>query len=304
MTALQARRLNWDFDGDVPFLWLPGNPPFSAMMNAISVIAVAFEPYIVTAVREAMGTITDPGDREEAEAFLRQEAQHTRAHREHVNALVRRYPGLRATVSEAMAMYDRLREEEPLAFHLAYVADLEATFTPTFKLWLDHEEALFRPGDGRVASVLLWHFVEEVEHRSSALIIYGAVVQDPWYRVRALPHVRRHVMSVLEVITAGFNEHVPFEERQFDARNFLPRHRFRQQVMSLVTLGRRPAPPPVVGKLPRARVMACTWGLLKSQMPGHDPARQPLPAFAGEWMRRYESGADVTRYYTAAARPS
>ncbi len=45
---------------------------------------------------------------------------------------------------------------------LAYVADTEATFTPSFKLMLDNEKTLFRPGDDRVASLFLWHFVEEV----------------------------------------------------------------------------------------------------------------------------------------------
>ncbi len=45
-------------------------------------------------------------------------------------------------------------------------------------MMLDNEETLFRPGDDRVASLFLWHFVEEVEHRSSALMIYDAVVGD------------------------------------------------------------------------------------------------------------------------------
>jgi predicted metal-dependent hydrolase len=291
--------MDWDFDGDIPFMWLPSNPSFSTMMNAISIVAVAFERYIVAATRDVMSRITDPDVRVEAEAFLRQEAQHTRAHRFHVEALVRRYPGLRETVDTTMAMYDQLFEEKPVEYALAYVADLEATFTPTFKMWLDHEETLFRPGDERVSSVFLWHFVEEVEHRSSALIIYDAIVPSTWYRLRVLPSVWKHLLSLMEVITAGFNTHVPWEDRLFDARDFLPRHRLRKQALSIATLGRRPAPAPVVGKLPRADTLACTWGLVKSQVPGHDPEEQPLPAFAQEWMTHFENGADVTHYYSA-----
>ena len=32
----------------------------------------------------------------------------------------------------------------PLNYRLAYIADLEATFTPFFKLLLDNEDVLFR----------------------------------------------------------------------------------------------------------------------------------------------------------------
>src|SRR5436190_18849703 len=178
MTTLQIRRVPFDFTGDVPFLWQPQNPDFAIMANAIGVLAIAFEKYIVSTVRQAMPLITDAQVAEEADAFLRQEAQHARAHRLHMTALIRAHPGLQGTVDEAVAKFDALVDAKPLEFHLAYTAALEATFTPIFKLMLDHERELFRPGDDRVASLFLWHFVEEVEHRSSAMIIYRAVVGD------------------------------------------------------------------------------------------------------------------------------
>ena len=110
----------------------------------------------------------------------------------------------------------------PLKFRLAYIADLEATFTPSFKMMLDNEATLFRPGDDRVASLLLWHFVEEVEHRSSALVIYDAAVGDSWYRIRALPRISRHLIAVTRIIADGVNAHVPESDRKVDARTLLP----------------------------------------------------------------------------------
>jgi hypothetical protein len=41
-------------------------------------------------------------------------------------------------------------------------------------------------------------------------------------------------------------------------------------------------------------------GVVRSQMPGHDPAHEKLPVLADEWFARYESGYDVTQWYTAA----
>ncbi|WP_242424769.1 metal-dependent hydrolase, partial [Frankia sp. EI5c] len=221
MTALQVRRVPFDFEGDVPFLWNPDNPDFSLQMNATGVIAIAFEKYIVAAVREAIPQLTDPGVAAEADAFLRQEAQHASAHRQHMRALIRRYPGLRGTLDAALALYDELLESRPLKFHLAYIADLESAFTPTFKLFLDHEERLFRPGDERVASLFLWHFTEEVEHRSSGLRIYREFGGEA-YRLRVLPAVARHINRLIRVVAEGFDEHVPFADRKVDARSLIP----------------------------------------------------------------------------------
>jgi hypothetical protein len=39
------------------------------------------------------------------------------------------------------------------------------------------------------------------------------------------------------------------------------------------------------------------WRLLLSQAPHHDPADQPLPAWADTWMREYDLGRDMTTFY-------
>ena len=75
----------------------------------------------------------DPAVAAEAEAFLRQEALHARAHRDHVAALTKQYPGLAEVSAEIERRFDHLLETRSLAFHLAYAADIEATFTPMFK---------------------------------------------------------------------------------------------------------------------------------------------------------------------------
>ena len=239
---LQVRRVRFDFEDDVAFVWNPQNPAFSVYMNATSIIAIAFEKFIVAAVREAMERITDAEAAAEAEAFLRQEAQHASAHRQHLRALIKRYPGLQQTLDEAIARYDQLGESKPLRFRLAYIADLEATFTPFFKLLLDNEAMFFRPGDDRIASLFLWHFVEEVEHRSSALIVYNAVVGSNTYRVRALPGVVKHLVGVWKVIADGFDTHVPRADRQIDARLL------------------RPVAGALRGTAPQVAVRRCQWG--------------------------------------------
>jgi predicted metal-dependent hydrolase len=302
MTDLQVRRIPFRFDDDVPFAWHPTNPEFGITMNAVSLFIIGFEKYIVDAVRQAMPGITDPAVAEEADAFLRQEAIHARVHRLHIKALSSRYPGLKSTLDEVVNDYARLFDEKPLEFHLAYIADLEATFTPYFKMLLDHEDEFFRPGDEQVASFLLWHFTEEIEHRSSGLTIYDHVVGDPWYRLRQLPAVVRHIARVVKVAIDGFNEHVPFEDRLVDARCIMPDRQLRRQFagqLPFLAKGLDIGYPTAMEPVPADEQRRAYQRVLGSQRPGHDPTGQPLPDFATTWFERYERGDDVTRWYSS-----
>ena len=302
MTVLEVRRPKFDFTDDVPWEWNPTNPGFSFFMNATSIIAIGFEQMIVSAVQEAKPLITDPEVAAEATAFLRQEAQHSSTHRKHVSALIKRYPGLQQTFDDVLASYDHLTATKPLDFRLAYIADLEASFTPSFKMLLDNAETLFRPGDDRVASLLIWHFVEEVEHRSSALVIYQAVVGRPWYRLRVLPAVIKHLMSILALIADGVNAHVPEADRKVDARTLLHTHRMKLALRKLDPFRARSVtsePPAAFSSVPRKQSLVSGARILLSQTPFHNPAHEPLPELAARWFERWERGDDVTRWYSS-----
>ncbi len=302
MTTLQVRRIAFDFSEDVPFCWQPENPEFALSMNATSLMIIGFEKYIVDAVRAAMPYISDPAAAEEADAFLRQEAQHARAHRMHMRALFRQYSGLKQTLDDVVAEYDRLFAEKPLQYHLAYIANLEATFTPAFKQILDHADELFGPGDERVGSLFMWHFTEEIEHRSSALIIYRAVVPAPWYRIGQLPSVARHINKMLRITMDGINEHVPLEDRKVDARNISPGRQARRGLAEKIAFFGRGVDfsyPPANAPIPADEQRAANLALLASQTPSHDPAHQPLPPFAAEWIARYDRGEDVVHWFSS-----
>lgn len=305
MTDLQIRKIDFRFDDEIPFQWLPSHPKFGLMANAISIMAIGFEKFIVASMRRAMPMIKSPAVAEEAEAFLRQEAQHAKNHRRHIAALVRQHPGLQQTVDAAVASFDQLLTE-PIEFQLAYTADLEATFTPIFKIMLDHQDVLFEPGDERVASLFLWHFVEEVEHRSSALIIFDDIVGNRWYRTKMVRRVFGHVMQVYREILAGFDEHVPHDVRQAEYKNVSPDGVRREEVLARLPI---PSswrtrlgmfPPSAFAPASNLEMFLLAYRLIRSQVPHHRPQEEPLPAFADTWFKAYERGHDVTRFYTSA----
>lgn len=309
MTDLIVRKMRFAFaEAPVPFIWNPADPAFSCATNMLSFLFLAIEKMINATVHEALPMITDPEVAEEALAFVRQEGQHSMAHRQHAKGLIKAYPALQETLDDIMAVYDELTVTTSLKYRLAYIADLEATFTPTFSMMLNNADTLFAPGDDRVASLFLWHFVEEIEHRSSALIIYDAVVADPWYRMRIAPGVFEHGGAVMVKAARSFNQHITLEERKVDATSIFgselwktalikrfPRlRRYRQFATSEHGPGYR-----LYSHIPLREQLAVAFGVMRSQLPGHNPARQKLPALAAEWIDRYEAGYDVTRWYTA-----
>lgn len=281
MTALPLRRIAFAFDERTPFQWNRRNPHFGLLGNTVSFFAQPFERYMVAAMREARPRIEDPAIREEAEGFLRQEAQHARIHRLHVDALIAQYPGLQQTLDAMQASYDALHASESLEFHLAYAANIEATFAPLFGTWLEHPAELFDNGDPKVAALFLWHFVEEIEHRASAFRVYNAIVPSRLYRLRQLPRVMRHVREVGEILAAGFNAHVPLADRLVDAG------------------GRRVAEAFV--SIPARARLRMNLRLLLSQWPYHDPARERVPPIATRWLEAYDAGCDAARWYAPPA---
>ncbi|MHB8682135.1 MAG: metal-dependent hydrolase [Acidimicrobiales bacterium] len=296
MGTLTVRSPKFPIDETVPFQWQPANPAFGLFANVFTFIAIAFERYIVAATRRAEPRFSDAAVAEEADIFVRQEAQHAKAHRAHAKAMLAQYPALEETYAATNAAYDELLERQSVEFHLAYVACLEATFTPLFKMLLDHRRSLFEGGDERVGTMLLWHFVEEIEHRSSALAIHRHVTPDPWYRVRTAPKVFAHVARIYALVLSGFEEHVPVEDRLVSTERLSPGGLPLSEMRQRFGRGGADATGSLLGHVPGRDRRTMLWREVRSQMPHHDPAREPLPVWARRWHAAYDEGADVTTY--------
>jgi len=267
VSNLKIRRIPFQFDG-VDFIWNPHNPNFSITMNKVSFFAIALEKYFCQAIRDADPQIKDPAVREEARLFVAQEGAHSLAHRKHVKALIERYPGLQEALDGIIAHFDKLYAEKDLAYHLGYAGGLEGIFTPTFKLLLDHREALFAKGDSRVASLFIWHFCEEIEHRSSALMIYDEVVGSYWFRIRNFLSFMLHINQGMELITQKFRQHVPN----------IPDEWYRGDSNIALPLRDR---------------LAAFLGIMRAQLPGHNPVNQTVPPYYEEWLKLDDGGVNL-----------
>jgi hypothetical protein len=241
-------------------------------MNIISFMVIGLEKYFCRAVADAEARIRDPAILEEARLFRIQEAVHSQAHKLHVSALIKKYPGLKAAVDLAVESFDALYEQHDLRFHLAYAGGLEASFTPSFKLLIDHRDTLFAGGDARVASLFLWHFCEEIEHRSSAITVYNHLYGDHLYRLANVRAFYKHSRRLGEALRAEFQKHVPN----------VPAEAYADKPLKAV---------------PGQAKLRSLFGILASQMPWHDPEHAALPDYYAEWRRRYEAGEDMRLTY-------
>lgn len=282
MSDLQIRQIPFTFDG-VEFWWNPANPVFSVLTNCGSFFAIGLERYLVRVMKDVESDITDPDIREEARLFMQQEAVHSKAHRRHAKALIDRHPGLQAGLDLAVAHFDELYDRRDLRYHLAYAAGLEGTFTPLFRTIIDHRDRLFRDGDARVASLFLWHFCEEIEHRSSAVTVYDHVVGDNGYKVRVFPSVIRHANRGFELLAAELQRNVPGVAGidLYGSRTA----RF---------LGLRANPLPTI---PLPVQLRTAYRALSSLRRNYDHEHQPIPAWADTWFAHYSEGHDMTRFY-------
>jgi hypothetical protein len=153
---------------------------------------------------------------------------------------------------------------------------------------------------------MMWHFVEEIEHRSSGLVLSRYLSPDRLFRVRRVRDTFRHIGEVAAAIAATVDEVVPIAERGASAVELMSiallvdEFRYRGPGGSR-RRARRGGVPTLFNVVPTGDLARMVWRLALSQTPTHDPEHQPLPEWAQVWIAEYERGTDMTTFAGAGA---
>jgi len=263
-TPIRVRRVQFEYPDDLDPYWNAARPELSQMVNAASLLMPYLEPFLIDAVREALGEIRDPALREEAKGYIGQEAHHYKQHRKLNDLLLAKgYEGLRDYERVLERDYEALAER-PLAFRLAYAAGFETMALAIGHMLVERREYFFANADPSVSSLVLWHFVEELEHKRAAFDVYQHVVGRWSLRVYGLGY------SIWHTLRRTRQAYVQLLAR--DGRWGTLRTRWELKKL-LFTI--------FAATLPR---------ILESLLPSHDPARIPDPAWMREWVELYERG--------------
>ncbi|MEV0063262.1 metal-dependent hydrolase [Nocardia sp. NPDC050718] len=172
---IRARRIHFDYpSGSLDRHYVDGDLVMSHVVAHLSATFPEGEDFFVRSVRRFAGEITDPELKSRVQGFIGQEVTHGREHRALNERLQRMgYPMGRAdrATRRVLGRYERFTS--PLTC-LAITAALEH-FTAVFaETLLGDERAQALLGATEVRSMLLWHAIEESEHRAVAFDVYRA----------------------------------------------------------------------------------------------------------------------------------
>jgi len=174
------------------------------MSHVVAVLSATFpkgEEFFIRSVHHYSDRIADPELKKQTKAFIGQEVVHGREH-ETLNEALRRmgYPTHRvdAFVKRSLALGERLM---PPAARLGHTAALEHYTATLAECLLTDPRAQALLGDTEVRNVLLWHALEESEHKSVAFDVYRAVGGTERMRRRTMLEASAGLLGVTVIAT-------------------------------------------------------------------------------------------------------
>lgn len=264
---IEVRTVPFEFSDDIDPVWNPGHHEWSHMINGASLTMPYLEPFLIATLRDAAKEIDDPQILEEIAGFVGQEGQHFRTHRRY-NELLKTngYPELAEVESFMKGSYDRIKARRSLAFRLAYSAGFESMTLGVTRWLVEDRIKLFAGSDPRVASFVLWHMVEEVEHKRVAFDVYQAAVGTYWQRAFGV------FTGSLHVFLLSRKACVVLLKSDGLWRNQRSRLRLWRRTAEFF-----------------ANILP---GALRSAFPGHDPREEADPEWVQRWIAGYSKRPD------------
>lgn len=194
--VIAARKIAFELQSNIDPVWNPKKPEWSHMVSGASLTMPYLEPFLNRTMREGMQHINKEDNAliEDVKGFIAQEAQHYQHHRKY-NEMIKGsgYQVLKEVEDKMEADFEKMKDKS-LKWKLAYTAGFE-TMTIGITEWLVNErQYLFGGANPSVASFILWHFVEETEHKNVAIDLYNYLYGDDyWSRIKGLFIASAHI---------------------------------------------------------------------------------------------------------------
>jgi predicted metal-dependent hydrolase len=191
---VQTRRIQFDYPaGQMPRYYMGGDPVMSHAVALLSALFPEGEDFFVRSVRAFRDRIEEPELKKQVAGFIGQEAMHGREHRNFNRRL--------QAMGYQTWLVDRLTKVGlgvaartlPKDAQLAITAALEHYTATLAEVLLGQPEARELLDTEEIRSMLLWHALEESEHKAVAFDVYQAVSGKRWLRV-----------VVMDAVTLGF----------------------------------------------------------------------------------------------------
>jgi predicted metal-dependent hydrolase len=190
---MTLRRMPFEYVQEADAHWNKNKPEFSQVVNSASMAMPYLEPYLIRTMRKARPDITDPQLQEALDAYVFQEAQHYQQHRKYNDSISAAYVCAKAIEERLAEDYKKLERDKSLRFNLAYAEGFESMALALGHMLIEDRETLFGDADSTVASLILWHFIEEIEHKNVAFDVYEHLHGSYFWRMVGLVYATVHI---------------------------------------------------------------------------------------------------------------
>jgi predicted metal-dependent hydrolase len=260
----KVRRVAFDYAGAhvTPKSWHPAEPEFARLVEALSVSMPYLEPYLIQTMREVKADLDDPVLVREVDLYIGQESAHFRQHQKLNDEIAKTTSHSRPLEAVFQADYKAFRETRSTAFHLAYAEGFEALTMAIAQTLVEDRVRLWGGASAAPVSMILWHMVEEIEHKTVTFDVFERLHGSYWMRVYGFFYASGHLLG------RGFQGYAKMLREDGLAANWQSRwRRWRTLGRFFFGVGRR-----------AARVLS----------PWYDPRQTRDPAWALAWIARYE----------------
>lgn len=188
-----TRPVSFDWD-DLPFYWIPGEPFVSQAQNMNHFLLPAGERWFCRVFQEGLPLVKDPALKKDIALFVKQEANHARAHTEVVDFYAKQGVDVEPIMNWVENWWhENLGPEfrgRPIKsawlkrrwylYRLGVVAAIEH-FTCVLGKWTLSTAAYKQANaEPRMVDLLSWHAAEEIEHRAVAYSLWQQLGGGTW----------------------------------------------------------------------------------------------------------------------------
>jgi predicted metal-dependent hydrolase len=174
--------------------WNAKRPEFSQVVNAASLAMPYLEPYLIRTMAKVRPQIGDAALVRELNAYIAQETTHHRQHRAFNDKVAAcGYDSVAPFEAQLARDYKGFGEKRSLMFNLAYAEGFESMALAIGHMLVEDRVYLFGDANPAVASLVLWHFVEEIEHKEAAFDVFHAAGGTYAWRLYGLAFATAHI---------------------------------------------------------------------------------------------------------------
>ena len=222
---IKPRRMSFDMMQLRDKYFFRGNPILSTLMDALSASFPDGERFFIDSVRHYQKDIEDPVLSGQIRGFIGQEAHHSRIH-EDFNA---RAETLGMAMTKIQKRFkkrtDTARRRLDPGRQLAITAALEH-ITATLAQWTLENPEAGMGGDNHspLREMLVWHAMEEIEHKAVAFDVYRAAVNKEKERIVVAKIVFRSFwiqMAIAQLILLWRDRKIPSLQHIREAWGFM-----------------------------------------------------------------------------------